>query len=337
MGAVGSRALRVWLRPGWLAGWLATVVVMVALGGRDGWRMTDLEMLPAGRNGLAAGVNDEGIVVGVSETGEETDHAALWHEGHIWDLGTLGGLNSAASDVNRHGVVVGSSEVRADIAGMYHAFIWSDGRMIDLGTLGGDVALAAAISDDGWVVGCSRTATNAMHAFVWEAGEMIDLGTLPGRHQSSRAHDIDNRGRIVGEATVDKMNTVPVIWEGGRIQPLSDRLGRAIAISSRGEVTGGLSTGAESFVWSRDALTVIGPVDGEMYVQTCGIDREGRVVGSTGFKAFVWHGGTFEWLSGLSTGWVAVRAISDSGRFVVGASTSTPDGLTPRPVMWTRR
>jgi probable HAF family extracellular repeat protein len=294
--------------------------------------MTDLELLPGGRSGTAMGVNDEGLVVGVSDTGDQTRHAVLWREGRITDLGTLGGWHSEASDVNRHGVVVGWSDTESRAL---HPFVWRDGRMTDLGTLRGTRAVAAAINDRGWVVRSSSTAARVMHAFVWKAGEMVDLGAAAGGDmQFSLAHDIDNRGRIVGEATVDGMNTVPVIWEDGRIRRLADRYGRATAINNAGQVAGCLSTGSESFFWSRDQLTVIGPVEGSMYVQAEGIDRQGRVVGSTDYKAFIWHRGGFQWLPGLTTGSSSVRAISDQGGLIVGGRSTTAEGLTPRPMVW---
>lgn len=131
--------------------------------------MTDLELLPGGHYGAAAGVNDGGVVVGVSDTADGTNHAVLWREGRITDLGTLGGFISSAD----------------------------------------------AINDRGWVIGISSTADEITHAFVWKEGEMTDLGTLVrGVYQGSRAHDIDNRGRIVGSATVDNMNAVPASRPG---------------------------------------------------------------------------------------------------------------------------
>jgi probable HAF family extracellular repeat protein len=294
--------------------------------------MTDLELLPGGRSGTAMGVNDEGLAVGVSDTGDQTRHAVLWREGRITDLGTLGGWHSEACDVNRHGVVVGWSETESRAL---HPFIWRDGRMTDLGTLGGTRAVAAAINDRGWVVGSSSTAARAFHAFVWKAGEMVDLGAAArGVFQFSLAHDVDDRGRIVGEATVDGMNTVPVMWEDGRIRRLANRYGRATAINSADQVAGCLSTGPECFVWSRDQLTVIGSVQGSMHVQAEGIDRQGRVVGSTDYKAFIWENGRFQWLPGLTTGNSSARAISDQGGFIVGGSSTTAEGLTPHPMVW---
>jgi probable HAF family extracellular repeat protein len=332
---------------GTLTGWGAVVVTpavvsassaglsastsATAAKGQGGWRVIELELLPGGHRGSAEGVNDDGVVVGVSETADLTNHAVLWREGRITDLGTLGGWDSAAADVNRHGVVIGWSETRPSRVTRIHPFVWTDGRMTDLGTLGGGNAWAEAINDDGWVVGFSETTDRAQHAFVWQAGEMTDLGIA---HRSSRAYGIDNRGRIVGASTVEYGNTVPVMWEQGQIRQLTDRYGRATAINSGGQVAGCLSTGSQSFLWSQEHLTEIGPVEGAMDVVVDGIDQLGRVLGHADLRAFVWHGGEFGWLPGLTSGYSSARAISDQGRFAVGVSASTPDGLIYHPVVW---
>lgn len=62
-------------------------------------------------------------------------HAALWNNGTVTDLGTLGGTNSGANSINNSGQAVGSSQMNGDTA--EHAVLWSNGTMIDLGTLGG--------------------------------------------------------------------------------------------------------------------------------------------------------------------------------------------------------
>jgi probable HAF family extracellular repeat protein len=63
-------------------------------------------------------------VVGATETGGPADHAFLWRDGTMLDLGTLGGEFSEAMEVNNRGVVVGNSETAS---GTLRPFVWYRG------------------------------------------------------------------------------------------------------------------------------------------------------------------------------------------------------------------
>ena len=64
-----------------------------------------------------------------------TDHAFLYSNGTMADLGTLpGGSVSAAHGINASGQVVGYADTSSGYA---HAFLYSNGTMTDLGTLPG--------------------------------------------------------------------------------------------------------------------------------------------------------------------------------------------------------
>jgi probable HAF family extracellular repeat protein len=67
--------------------------------------------------GAAYDINDHGQVVGQSG-----DHAFVWEDGVMIDLGTLGGTYSIAYAINRSGQVVSSSTTAS---GEYHAVLWT--------------------------------------------------------------------------------------------------------------------------------------------------------------------------------------------------------------------
>src|SRR5205823_193985 len=119
----------------------------------------------------AHGIDDEGTVVGWSETASGERHALLWEDDQMRDLGTLGGKESRAYAINPAGQIVGYAD---DAEGRRRACLWSDGRALDLG---GDSTLesqASAINACGEVVGDYYTG-QAWHAFLYREGRMIDL------------------------------------------------------------------------------------------------------------------------------------------------------------------
>src|SRR5262249_47962016 len=74
--------------------------------------VTDLGVTAGFDSSYAYGVNKAGDVAGY-EWNSGAEHAFLWHNGVMTDLGTLGGANSVAYGINDADQVVGWSETAA--------------------------------------------------------------------------------------------------------------------------------------------------------------------------------------------------------------------------------
>ena len=85
--------------------------------------MNDLGTL-GGLGSYPYAINDNGQIVGWSDTKTGSRHAVLWQDGRAIDLGTLGGKTSMARAINGTGQVVGWS--RRQKLGLRHAFLWQE-------------------------------------------------------------------------------------------------------------------------------------------------------------------------------------------------------------------
>ncbi len=213
----------------------------------DGTEMIQLPPLNGGDLCFAHDINDNGDVVGISDTGEIQNnkriiHGALWIDRSPQDLGTLGGNYSQAHAINNSRTVVGASLLDN---GPSHAFFWSDGTMTDMGTLGGASSRAWDINETGQIVGWAQDATAARRAFLFEQDTMTDLGTLPGA-KASEAYGVNNAGQIVGMSWVPGEGPHAVLWDGGAAVDLNDLIENnspwtlqiARQINSSGQIVG---------------------------------------------------------------------------------------------------
>lgn len=176
---------------------------------RDGL-MRNLGSLPGSDQSRAHAINNHGVIAGTSGVGPSQgpngnqSHAVIWKNGHIRDLGTLGGLNSYGHDINELGQVTGyASYAGGDYPNdRYGGFIWTNGRMRDIGAPpGGNNVQPFAINNVGQVVGIYQRA-GQQRAFVYGyLGGIHDLGALVDPAQGwwlVSANDINDRGQITG-------------------------------------------------------------------------------------------------------------------------------------------
>jgi probable HAF family extracellular repeat protein len=183
-----------------------------------------------GTAGVGNSVNNRGWVSGGANlTGDTTQHAALWRNGMITDLGTLGGPNSFVNGPmkNERGEIAGFAETATP------------------DPLGEAFCLGVTFLGFNDGVTCL--------GFHWQDGVMAPLPPLAGGN-NSQANGVNNMDQVVGfaengirDATCTPPQVLqfePVIWgpKKGQIQQLPPLPGDSDAggfgINDNGEVTG---------------------------------------------------------------------------------------------------
>ena len=217
---------------------------------RDGV-MRDLSTLGGPDTGVAD-QNNRGQIVGQSYTNDTpnadsgnypTQAPYLWQNGHMRDLGTLGGDYGQANWVNDNGEVVGFSYLAGD--NRSHPFLWNGRRMTDLGTLGGDNGYADSVSDSGAVIGNAQTADGSWRGFLWQHGKIVELPAVDGTPQSG-ANSVNDEGQVVGNtngAQPSSDQLAAVLWTHGTgydlntlIAPSSLQLYSAQYVNDQGDI-----------------------------------------------------------------------------------------------------
>ncbi len=233
-------------------------------------KIFDVGTLGGGYNSLARGVNTNGVVVGLSTTLVPDPNAMImsfglpyafqtrafrWKNGHVQDLGTLGGSDAMALGVNESGQIFGNSYTSSDPSPVCGnpdfgfnslttgAFLWQNGKMTNLGSLGGTCTNAITINNRGQVVGYSFLAGDeAFHPIRWERGSLTDLGITAG-HQGY-AGALNEAGDAVGWGTIADDDVVihATLWSGQGTTDLgslgADQCSVALGINARKQVVG---------------------------------------------------------------------------------------------------
>ena len=277
----------------------------------------------------AHSINDQGRIAGVANlTGDTEEHAALWQDGVVTDLGTLGGDNSNVDFPvkNTDGLVVGFAQTpETDPLG--------ENFCIFLCTPGG---------------GACNGSNQTCRGFRWRNGLMEPLGTLGGNN--SAATGANNRGLVVGVAenpTQDPNCVSPqvldyeaVLWRGNTIHGLlpvsGDAIGAALAVNDYGQIVGGTGMCGSgpgigpvlmhAVLWKNHLPTDLGNLGGTFNNVAYAINNRGQVVGASDLvgdntgHAFLWQNGVMTDLGTLAGDFSsAAFAINDSSQ-VVGQS-----------------
>src|ERR1043165_5324739 len=90
---------------------MKTIMTFIALAGlaaaqpQPRYTISDLRPLPGGTFSQAAAVSENGLITGVSTTADGSQHAVIWRNGQITDIGKtgLGGPNNGAFGLNARG------------------------------------------------------------------------------------------------------------------------------------------------------------------------------------------------------------------------------------------
>jgi probable HAF family extracellular repeat protein len=221
------------------------------------FRVTNLASL-GGSVGAGNSINNLGWVAGTSNlSGDQVQHAALWRNGSLTDLGTLGGPNSGVlwPVKNDRGIISGISQTaqpdplgeRWSCSAFFPAatavghqclgFRWEDGVMTPLPTLGGTNGFATGTNDSGETVGwaentvhdptCVAPQVLQFRAVIWgpAPGEIRELPPLPG-DTASAATALNDRGQVVGisgicDRAVGRFSAIhDVLWQDGNPTPI---------------------------------------------------------------------------------------------------------------------
>ncbi|MDO8961105.1 MAG: hypothetical protein Q7V02_03320, partial [Methylophilus sp.] len=211
-----------------------------------------------GGNTYARDINNNGKVVGYSDTIIQTQHATIWTNFLASDLGALGGANSQANAINDNDWIVGWSEnTQGDIRGAQ--WVHPLTPAFDMGSLNGTgspnnnlnsfgltvgndgtnatiftsissrvylqneygtYGNAMAINDKYQVVGAFTDDTKgAYYAGLWGPGyKLTNLGSLGGN--GSWAYDINESSQIVGSARRSDDFIHAAIWNDNKIKGL---------------------------------------------------------------------------------------------------------------------
>lgn len=257
----------------------------------------DLGVFPGDARSEAWAINDRGVAVGLSGTGDST-RAVMWTEGRMVNLGSFPGAEfTIAVDINNHGLIVG----RTGIVNR-HALLWDRGSMIDLGRLpGANFAVASAINHHGQILGMSgNSLIPDNYAVVWDRGGIRRLFPVGN---GDRVTGINKRGQVVATLFGVEEGPFAYLWADGALTRLPLLPGAQYSfaedINDAGWIVGasGTALGELHAVLWRDGNVIdlgLAP-DGIDVATASAVNDRGQIVGygssPTTVVAFLWERG----------------------------------------------
>jgi probable HAF family extracellular repeat protein len=273
------------------------------------YTIIDLGTLPGQNTSEASGswsfggaLNKQGQVAGLSSQGSGAPTAALFSDGNVTNLNTIGANYSIAFAINNASQLVGTEISPSDQCGCFRAFLYSGGSMktIDPPSLFPDGAIAFGINSSGQVVGAGYLTTTNTHAFLYSGGQMVDIG---GGSQAE-AEGINDAGQVVGGN-----DGVAFLYANSKMTSLGMPTGasgtRATAINRNGQIVGWISfanASSHGALYSNGAWTDLGTFPGASQTVATGINTGGQIVGTTVFPT-QYH----PFKAGKHLGWVYVN------------------------------
>lgn len=281
--------------------WVVLIIIAILFGGAaylfaaepaaqgqgPRYKITNLPSL----GGLSSGgnsINDRTWVAGSSNIpGDTARHAALWRNGRILDLGTLGGSNSSVAwpVKNTRAIIAGIAQThqiqpRGEVwsqAAFFSGpdavkyvclgFVWKNNRMTALSTLGGDNGFATGANNRGLVVG-------------WAENNCVDSTCVSPQVLQFRPvfWDTDNHNKI---------HEIPLAF--------GDTSGAATAINDHNQIVGisgicdqaiGRYTAKHAVLWQNGKAIDLGNLGAEFWNTPTAINQQGDAVGFAGDPAF---------------------------------------------------